>query len=103
MVKKKTSVPVNPLMPGFRATCYRTGLKHCFKSPEAQIYFGGAIQDYFGWNVNLKNYDIEAVLDINDDHLTFAIALTHESRHKRHIAHFGPTTLRPTIAYNMLV
>jgi len=86
----------------FRATCHRTGKDHCFQSPAAAAHFGGTIQDYLGWNVNLSNYDIEVVLCIEDRDVRVGISLTNQSLHRRHITHFGKTTLRPTIAYGML-
>jgi len=86
----------------FRATCYRTGKHHCFQSPDAAAHFGGAVQEYFGWNVDLNNYDIEVVLCIESRDIRIGIALTNRSLHRRHITHFGRTTLRPTIAYGML-
>ena len=91
----------DPDLPAFRVTCYRSG-KHIFQSPQVAFHFGGTVQDYFGWNVNLKNFDIEVVITVEAQHVYVSIALTKESRHKRHIEHFGSTTLRPTIAYNML-
>ena len=86
----------------FRATCYRSGAKHVFESPQAACSFGGAINDYFNWKVDLTNFDIEAVLTIENRHVYVAIALTKQSLHRRNIVEFGPTTLRPTIAYAML-
>ena len=92
----------NPLMPSFRATCYRSGMSHCFQSPDVARNFGGAVQDYFGWNVKMKNYDIEVVVNIDNSDIYIALALTKESLHRRHIVEFGHCTLRPTIAYSML-
>ncbi|XP_013378720.1 THUMP domain-containing protein 3 [Lingula anatina] len=97
--KKRT---FNPNLPKFRATCYRTGNNHSFQSMEAASQFGGTIQDYFGWNVDLKNHDLEVVLNIADNDVYVTLGLTTESLHKRNIVDFGPTTLRTTIAYNML-
>ena len=91
----------DPMMPSFRSTCYRSG-KHIFQSPQAAASFGGAIQDYFGWNVNLKNHDIEVVLNIDGDNIYIVINLTRQSLHKRNLVQFGPTSLRPTLAYGML-
>ncbi len=99
---KVKKVPANPDLPSFRATCHRTGKNHVFQSPQAAASFGGAVQDHFGWNVDLDNPDIEVILNINNDHVHVAIALTRESLHRRTITHFGPTTLNPAIAYNML-
>jgi hypothetical protein len=92
----------NPQLPCFRATCHRTGEHHSFQSPSAAAHFGGEMHNYFGWNVDLENYDIEAFLYIEDDDVRVGISLTRESLHRRDIAHFGPTTLRPTIAHGML-
>ncbi|KAK3601761.1 hypothetical protein CHS0354_016124 [Potamilus streckersoni] len=97
---KKTN-PHDPSKPSFRVTCIRNG-EHCFDSMKAAANFGGAIHNLFGWNVNMKNYDIEVVLVIDGQELSVCIALTKESLHKRNLSHFGSTTLRPTIAYNML-
>lgn len=95
----------HPMIPAFRATCYRSNKlnsKHIFQSPQAASAFGGSINDHFGWIVDLKNFDIEVVLTIEDNHVYVSISLTKESLHRRNITHFGPTVLRPTIAYNML-
>lgn len=37
-------------------------MKHNFQSTDLQKFFGGGIHDYFNWNVDLKNFDIECVL-----------------------------------------
>jgi len=99
---KKSALAREKCLPSFRATCHRTGSQHCFQSPAAAAHFGGALQDYFGWNVDLSNYDIEAVLCIEDRDVRVGISLTNRSLHRRHITHFGKTTLRPTIAHGML-
>lgn len=86
----------------FRATCTRGGRKHKFTSPEAAKHFGAGLARYFGWKVQLKQPDIEVLLDITGDSATVGVALTREAKFKRNITHFGPTTLRATIAYGML-
>ncbi|XP_053376777.1 tRNA (guanine(6)-N2)-methyltransferase THUMP3-like [Mercenaria mercenaria] len=104
-VTKKPRVrenPWNPMMPSFRVTCYRVGDKHNFDSMTAAANFGGAIYRYFGWNVKMTEFDIEVILGIDDQEVTVSLGLTKESLHRRNITHFGPTTLRPTIAYGML-
>jgi len=92
----------NPLLPSYRATCHRTGTQHSFQSPAAAASFGGEINNYFGWNVDLENYDIEAVLCIDGNDIRVGVSLTRESLHRRDIVQFGSTTLRPTIAHGML-
>ncbi|XP_069796009.1 tRNA (guanine(6)-N2)-methyltransferase THUMP3 isoform X2 [Narcine bancroftii] len=44
----------------------------------------------------------EILLNIHDNEVVIGIALTEESLHRRNIVHFGPTTLRSTLAYGML-
>lgn len=94
--------PWNPNMPSFRVTCIRVGENHTFDSMTAASNFGGAIYRYFGWNVKMTEFDIEVFLCIEDKKVTVSIGLTRESLHRRNITHFGPTTLRPTIAHSML-
>ena len=53
---------------------YRTGEKHVFQSPQAACHFGGCVQDYFGWNVNLKQFDIE----VQKQHCVFIFLLSIE-------------------------
>lgn len=90
------------LLPKFRVTCTRTGKSHSFSSPEAAAKFGGGINDWLDWRVDLSNPDIEVLLNIVDNSVVIGIALTKETRGKRNIAHFGPTTLKSSIAYCML-
>ena len=69
---------------------------------DAARCFGAGLNRKFGWTVQLKNFDLEVLLTIVGDALTIAIALNQESKYKRNITHFGPTTLRSTIAYGLL-
>ncbi|XP_072136767.1 tRNA (guanine(6)-N2)-methyltransferase THUMP3 isoform X1 [Mobula birostris] len=86
----------------FRVTCNRAGEKHNFTSMEAAREFGGAVQDLFKWKADMTKFDIEILLNIHDNEVVIGIALTEESLHRRNIVHFGPTTLRSTLAYGML-
>ena len=90
-------------VPSFRVTCSRThsvpSKKHVFTSMEAACQFGGGINDFLGWKVDLNNFDIEVLLNIVDNHVVVGISLTKESLYRRNIVHFGPTTLRSTLAY----
>lgn len=86
----------------FRVTCNRAGDKHSFKSNEAARDFGGAVQDFFQWKADMTNFDVEVLLNIHNNEIVVGIALTEESLHRRNITHFGPTTLRSTLAYGML-
>uniref|UniRef100_A0A8C8RLH5 THUMP domain containing 3 n=1 Tax=Pelusios castaneus TaxID=367368 RepID=A0A8C8RLH5_9SAUR len=86
----------------FRVTCNRAGDKHSFSSNDAARDFGGAVQEYFQWKADMTNFDVEVLLNIHNNEVVVGIALTEESLHRRNITHFGPTTLRSTLAYGML-
>ena len=87
----------------FRATCYRSGANcHPFGSQDVARSFGGAINDKFGWEVSMKDFDIEIVITIDVNQIYVGIGLTKVSLFKRNIEHFGPTTLRATICASML-
>uniref|UniRef100_A0A8D0DK73 THUMP domain containing 3 n=1 Tax=Salvator merianae TaxID=96440 RepID=A0A8D0DK73_SALMN len=97
---KKSEIGTEQLK--FRVTCNRAGDKHSFKSNEAARDFGGAVQDFFQWKADMTNFDVEVLLNIHNNEVVVGIALTEESLHRRNITHFGPTTLRSTLAYGML-
>jgi len=82
-------------------TCNRTG-DHRFKSQECAAILGSIINETYHWTVSMKEYDIEVVLNIKEKHFYVCLTLTRESLHKRNLISFGPTSLRATIAYNML-
>ncbi|XP_055503762.1 THUMP domain-containing protein 3 isoform X1 [Leucoraja erinacea] len=86
----------------FRVTCNRAGEKHIVTSMEVAREFGGAVQDLFKWKADMTRFDVEILLNIHDNEVVIGIALTEESLHRRNIVHFGPTTLRSTLAYGML-
>ncbi|XP_070193462.1 tRNA (guanine(6)-N2)-methyltransferase THUMP3-like [Littorina saxatilis] len=94
--------PKDPTKPAFRVTCKRIGEDHSFDSMSAAATFGSVVQKYFGWNVDMVNFDIEVVLNIDNQDVSVGLALTPESLHKRNLVAFGVTTLRPTICHNML-
>ncbi|XP_017335307.1 THUMP domain-containing protein 3 isoform X1 [Ictalurus punctatus] len=86
----------------FRVTCNRAGDKHSFTSNDAARDFGGAVQEFFQWKADMTKFDVEVLLNIHNNEMVIGIALTEESLHRRNITHFGPTTLRSTLAYGML-
>lgn len=86
----------------FRVTCTRGGRKHRFTSQDAAKHFGAGLARCFGWKVQLKQADVEVLLVVSGNSVTVGVALTRQAKFKRNIAHFGPTTLRATIAYGML-
>ena len=86
----------------FRSSCHRAGAKsqHSFGSPDIERLFGGVCQDYFGWNVSLKHFDVEIFIWVYENQdVMVGITLTNESLSVRNIVKFGPTTLRPCICY----
>jgi len=85
----------------FRVTCNRNGT-HSFQSMDAARDFGGTLQDKFQWAVNLKNFDLNVILNIEEDTFYVCAAITRESKHRRNITHFSGTTLRSTMCYNLL-
>lgn len=89
-------------IPRFRVTCNRVGEKHTFSSQEAATAFGGLLQDKFNWIVDLSHYDIEIILEVNNEDVYAGIALNKKSNHFRNITFFSLTTLRATICYNLL-
>ncbi|RUS86078.1 hypothetical protein EGW08_006171 [Elysia chlorotica] len=103
--KKKTQklsgAEPDPTKPKFRVTCNRVG-EHPFDSSSAAASFGSAVITYFKWPVDLKKFDIEVLLNIDNEEVSVSIGLTRASLHNRNMVAFGPTTLRPTICYNML-
>lgn len=98
--KKKTTAEEERTT--FRVTCTRTGTKHSVSSMEVAKYFGSGVSLLFGWKVKLVHPDIEVLLSITDNDCLISISLTQDSRHLRNITHFGPTTLRSTIAYGLV-
>ncbi|GFO21290.1 THUMP domain-containing protein 3 [Plakobranchus ocellatus] len=98
---KKPERERDPTKPKFRVTCNRVG-NHSFDSASAAASFGSAVITYFKWPVDLKNFDIEILLNIDNEEVTVSLALTKCSLHNRNMVAFGPTTLRSTICYNML-
>jgi len=89
-------------VPSFRCTCYRTGTNHKFKSTEAQISVGGRIHDKFGWNVKMKDYNIEVVINCDVDQVYVAIALTNKSLFYRTLTQLGNLALKPTLAASLV-
>lgn len=100
--KKQKTTEHDPNKPAFRVTCNRNGGSHPFDSMGAASNFGGAVYNYFHWNVSMKEFDIEVILNIDDRDVTVCLGLTKQSLHHRFIKAFGPTALRATIAFNML-
>lgn len=85
----------------FRVTCNRVG-KHTVSSGESERAFGGTLNDTYLWLVDLDDYDIEINLNIRYNEAYVALSVTQKSLHRRNIVEFNLTTLKATIAYNMV-
>ncbi|XP_076277200.1 tRNA (guanine(6)-N(2))-methyltransferase THUMP3 [Lasioglossum baleicum] len=85
----------------YRVTCERTG-NHSCESGEIARVIGGELQDKYRWLVDLTTYYLEIVCKLTNDELVTHLRVTHESKHRRNITCFGPTTLRATVCYNLL-
>ncbi|KIH47402.1 THUMP domain protein, partial [Ancylostoma duodenale] len=87
----------------FRVTCNRAGEKsrHSFSSMDAAKALGAQINNIFGWRPDMKNFDMEVVLNIRNDSMSVMVALNKESLFKRNVCAFGPTTMRSTMCYCM--
>jgi Thiamine biosynthesis ATP pyrophosphatase len=85
----------------FRVTCNRVG-KHTVTSMESERAFGGKLNDTYFWLVDLDDYDIDINLQIRYNEAYVGLPVTQTSLHRRNIVEFNITTLKPTIAYNMV-
>ncbi|XP_022097256.1 THUMP domain-containing protein 3-like isoform X2 [Acanthaster planci] len=92
----------SPYLPTFRVTAHRVGDNHSFSSQEAAGKLGEYLAQRYGWPVRLKSFEMEVLVNVTDNDAMIGINLTEESMHKRNIVHFGPTTLRSTLAHCML-
>ncbi|XP_038068289.1 THUMP domain-containing protein 3-like isoform X2 [Patiria miniata] len=89
-------------LPTFRVTGHRVSDSHLFSSREAAGKLGEYLIQRYGWPVKMKEFEMEVLVNVNNNDATIGINLTAESMHKRNIVHFGPTTLRSTLAHCML-
>ncbi|RLU23553.1 hypothetical protein DMN91_003758 [Ooceraea biroi] len=85
----------------YRVTCERTG-EHSFESNDVAKVVGGELQEKYHWIVDLCTYHLEIVCKLMQNFMLTHLRVTHESKHRRNIENFGPTTLRSTICYNLL-
>lgn len=86
----------------FRATGYRKG-KHNFTSMDLGRETGGFIHDRIStWKANMKDFDIEILVDLKDEHLIAGIALSKDKLSLRNRSELGATTLNSCIAYGLI-
>lgn len=86
----------------FRATGSRKG-KHNFTSMDLGREAGGFIHDRMTtWKANMKDFDIEILVDLKDEQLMAGIALSKEKLSLRNRCELGSTTLNACIAYGLI-
>lgn len=86
----------------FRVTSERSG-NHEFTSIDIQRVAGQAIVESYELKVDLKNFDLEFIVDVTNDKCIVGSRLTRESLHKRGYRIFNhPAALKPVLAYAMV-
>jgi len=93
--------PLRGDLPKFKVTASRSGGCHVLGSPEAARQFGAAVNDRFSWPVSMKTCDLDIILDISEQVVVVALAITRKALYKRNIIEFGPTALRATLAFSL--
>ena len=86
----------------FRVTAARSGPKTVYTSSDAAKYLGSWVISAFNWTVDLRNSDIEVLLNLSEEDIVVSVALTRKSKYIRNLTYFGPTSLRATIAHGLL-
>ncbi len=87
----------------FRVTATRSGPKTVYTSTDAAKFLGSWVISSFNWSVDLKNSDIEVLLNLSEEGgIVVSVALTRKSKYHRNLTYFGPTSLRATIAHGLL-
>ena len=69
---------------------------------QAAAAFGAAINDTFGWRVNLTAPDLTVVLHVHNEDVAAGFRLTPRSQHFRPLAVISSITLNGVIAYSLL-
>jgi 23S rRNA G2445 N2-methylase RlmL len=84
----------------FRITAQRHG-DHAYSSMQAAAALGEAIQQRFGWPVNLNAPDLEIYAQLHQRQLLLGITLTPTGLHHREALQRGRTGLKQPIAYSL--
>ncbi len=98
----ETEIPEIEDVESFRVTSKRIGI-HSFKSVDIQKIAGKAVLDRYKKKVDLKNYDVEIIVDVIGKRCWIGVNLTKESlyrRFERPFNHFA--AIKPPLAYAML-
>jgi putative N6-adenine-specific DNA methylase/tRNA (guanine6-N2)-methyltransferase len=86
----------------FRITSQRIG-EHSFTSILVQKFAGQALVDKYDKKVDLKNFDLNVIVDVIGKKVFVGLQLTKESLHKRFERKFDhPAAIKAPLAYAML-
>ena len=86
----------------FRVTSERIG-EHAFTSVQVQKFAGQALVEKYERKVDLKNFDVNVIVDVIGSKCFVGIQLTRESLHKRFERPFNhPAAIKAPLAYAML-
>ncbi|MEM5866791.1 MAG: THUMP domain-containing protein [Candidatus Aenigmatarchaeota archaeon] len=86
----------------FRITSQRVGL-HSFTSVDVQKIAGRVVQEKYGLDVDLENFDVNLRVDVFGKDVLISSQLTRESLYKRFKLPFvHPAAIKSTIAYGLI-
>ncbi len=86
----------------FRVTTHRSG-SHDFSSMDVQREAGTIVQEKYGLQVDLEEFDIELRVDVFDNHCLVGIQLTQQSLANRLKRDYIPrVSLKPHVAYTLI-
>lgn len=86
----------------FRVICNCNGQGYFFDFMGVVFNFGGVVYNYFYWNVFMKQFDIEVILNIEGNEVFVCLVLICESLYCWYIIVFGLIVFRVIYVYNML-
>lgn len=88
--------------PKFRVSCNRFGKTHKFTSPDVCSVFGHVLDTKFGWPIKMKGFDLEVIVNFNENYISVGLTLTPIALDRRSIVAPGYTTLRAATCYALL-
>jgi 23S rRNA G2445 N2-methylase RlmL len=74
---------------------------HAFSSYDLMAAAGAAVQEHYGWKVDLEGFDYDIHVDLVDDRCTVGLRLTPVSLHHRSRIVHTPASVNPPLAYAM--
>lgn len=86
----------------FRVTTVRRG-EHDFTSIDVQREAGAALEEHYGTNVDLEDYDVEVRVDVHKDRCLVSVQHTRDALSRRQARLIQPrAALKPNVAYALL-